>query len=231
MPLTPPAELDGLIRRTVSQILRTLIYEGKLDKCRLDDRDYLHNSLDTHFDAVFGRLRPVIDVHDEFLASAREAVAANKIQVAVVLLAVAVEQNVNTFYRFALDFNRDLCESDNTEIVRNNNIRPKLGWLMLLVSECALDADLRNRILQLMELRNQIVHYKAVPLEWDGASNLKLDIERQDIEAYFQAVEELFLKLHEQLEFMTVNRYGDACPLSQTATETYFREIATLVEP
>ncbi|VVB72285.1 Uncharacterised protein [uncultured archaeon] len=87
--------------------------------------------------------------------------------VAVVLIVTAIEQLMNVYYRNVLEL-RGLPQEDITKIIRRCNVDVKIDWLITLVLGHELPKDLKKSITDLVELRNSIVHYKAIPGPLEG---------------------------------------------------------------
>ena len=144
-------------------ILQDLIRQGHLDATRVNDTDYVRNMLHEHLDELVHNINWVTGIDEGFMNSAREAVDADRLEVAIVLIAVTIEHRLNMFYRVALSEIGGFSLEDTTEVIRNSNARDKTGWLLKLVSKQEMDDQLKRQITDLMELRNQIIHFKAVP--------------------------------------------------------------------
>jgi hypothetical protein len=150
--------IDGIFPGAITHLLR----QGLLDKDRLSDGKYVIHELLNHWDLI--ETHPIaVKIEDEFVQSARDVLAADRPIVTIVPLAAAVEQRVNTFYRTILAMTAPLTEAEITEIIRANSIFSKLGWLLSITSGYEIDDQLKKRLLQLTEFRNQTVHFKAVP--------------------------------------------------------------------
>jgi len=80
---------------------------------------------------------------------------------AIVLLAVALEQCVNSCLRLALEAKGN-SSAHVTELIRTQNIDPKLTWFFELSSGVRFPKQLRKRTKQIFDIRNSIVHFKCV---------------------------------------------------------------------
>ena len=101
-------------------------------------------------------------IHEDFAESAEDAIAADRPEVAVVLVATAVEHILNEFYREVLA--PRLSDEVITEVLRSK-LHVKLGWLMTLAVGRSIPSGLGNRIKRLADLRNAFVHHKCVPFK------------------------------------------------------------------
>ena len=156
-------------------------------------------------------------IDDEFFDDAKSAVIADKRMVAIVLIAVTVEHSLNSFYRDLFSYKYSLPEKEATEIIKGTNIATKIGWLLNISAHYALDDELKKEILGLMELRNQIVHFKYVSgTSFDDDSGSSHSLIRRQVEQL--NVPELLAirdRLLEKLEEALVN----ACPDLKLAYE------------
>jgi hypothetical protein len=164
---------------------------------------------------VIDILRGSTRVDDQFIESAQEAVTANRPAVAVVLIATAIEHILNMFYREVLETKSDLSTEDTTNVLRST-FHTKLGWLMLLATKHNLSEELRRRIMQVTELRNAFVHYKAPIASLD-------DLKQSGYDALVQQVEaiglENMLRIPEQLETELETIMREMWPTYKTSQE------------
>jgi len=152
-----------VLQAVLPAMICNLLEDGTLDSARVSDRDYVwavlqkevHSLLEVMGD-VGGSITHDID------RSARDLLGANKHEAAVILFATAIEHRLNIFYRLSLAFS-GLSDEQITEIIRTTNLNAKTGWLLFLVAKYELKEDLRKQLVELIELRNQLVHFKAVP--------------------------------------------------------------------
>jgi HEPN domain-containing protein len=144
-----------------------LLQLGRIDKERSGDPEYLWSVLldDANIRDIAQEYEFVIRIDDQFLDMAKEAIDSNKHAVAVVLIATAVEHLVNIFYRMLGD-HKGLSPEVITQVIRTHNIHTKISWLMSLTVQRELSQELKSRINNLIELRNALIHYKAIPSRW-----------------------------------------------------------------
>lgn len=163
-------------------LLHSLAFDGMLDLERLDDIAYLQDVILSNAERA-NEFRVSVTIHKGFVTTARELFISGKCQESIVILATAVEQCLNSFYNEALSIKGGLSDVEIIEVIRSNNIAPKIGWLLALVANYELDQDFRNNITELMEVRNQIVHYKAAPSKhFDDHETNSYDRIRQHID-------------------------------------------------
>ncbi len=137
-------EYRKIVETFLPSIIEILLRRGKLDTNRLDDRNYIHDIIRQNPE-IFESLTWTTAIDDQFLASAREAISANRPVVAIVLVATAIEHRVNFFYRNVLEVHTGLSKQEATEIIRSN-INIKIGWLMSVVTGYELSNDLKSKI-------------------------------------------------------------------------------------
>jgi hypothetical protein len=150
--------LDGLM----PVIIRNLIINGILDTSRLSEVDYIFSEINNHPQFI-DNLNVIISIDRDFIESARDAIAINRPEVAIVLISTVIEHQLNMFYREVLNECSELEHDTVTTIIKSNSLSDKTGWLFRLVLQEKMDIDLQKKLIKLVELRNQIVHYKAVP--------------------------------------------------------------------
>jgi hypothetical protein len=143
-------------------------------------------------------------VNDDFLLSAHDAISANRLEVAVILLATWVENRLNLFYSETLIMEHKFDFNESKKVIATNNLDNKVGFLFTLVSKLEMDSDLRKRILSLADLRNQIVHNKAQPETFNGkiiSSHTKIreQVKQINFDEIFETVEWLSKTLEDAL--------------------------------
>jgi len=184
-------------------IIRVLLAKNLIDKDKLTEKEYVFQVIKTNQE-IFDEVNILLRLHDDFVESAREALAVNRPEVAVVLIATAIEQITNLFYREVLEEDRRFTQDEITEIIRTTNINAKISWLLGLVADFVLDVlpedSLQKDILKLMELRNQIVHYKAVPLLISKGQPSEFPIKQRIREYGYEKMLEIPNQLSESLD-------------------------------
>ncbi len=157
-------DIKEVTRDIFASLLHRLLLRNLISVEELNDSEKVQQVIEANRD-ILKEDTWIYLVHDKFIRYAKEAFEKKDNEVGVVLLATAIEQIVNSTYREMLQIKGLFSDNEITEIIRNNNIAPKLTWLLTLVSdyEYELDDDFKNKVLKLMEVRNQIIHYKAIP--------------------------------------------------------------------
>lgn len=203
-----------ILRAVLPVYLANLLLHGRIDRGRLDDWEYLNEVIHANFD-VLEKSGIVHIIHEQFIATAAEAIAANRPFVAVVLIATAVEQALNQCYRDALTTH--LSNDDITEMLRSASLADKTGWLLDLVFRNRLPEELAATIKTIAELRNQIVHYKAKPTR---------DLDDESTGSYYTIEQQLqrldladLLRLPEQIIAALEQLAGEMSPDQQLAKD------------
>lgn len=139
--------------------------------------------------------------------------------IAIVLYAAAVEQYVNSTYALMLEAH-GLEKQEIEKIVRTLNIEPKLSWLLKLVAKKEFPKALGKRLKSVFELRNAIVHFKAISdhPDKDTDSYSKLESELQKLKRLSLARD--FRLLREALWTITLEKDPNL-ELALKATEMF----------
>ncbi|MBV7333521.1 hypothetical protein KFU94_35860 [Chloroflexi bacterium TSY] len=206
---------EGIVKEFLPHILSQLIDQGLIDEDKSAQPEYLWTIVRENlfnYDVVSDP--PVIFMFDEeFVEIAHHAIEVEKPSVAIVLIMVVVEHLLNRYYRDILARN-DFSTKEITEIIRTSNIATKVGWLLKLSTGKELPNDLKERILKIAEIRNSIVHYKAVPVEmvdvdetdvgWRGIKKRLKQLDLSDVLSVIpdlqEALEEIYKSLDENYE-------------------------------
>jgi hypothetical protein len=197
-----------ICNQVIPIIIRNLLRLELLEKDKLHDRDYIIKIIGENRRVIIGEMGMNVKIHHEFIEAAKEAFSAHRFEVAIVLLATAIEQSVNFFYREVLNERGLFTDKEITEVIRSNNIAPKIGWLLTLVSEYEIYDELQKRVLNLTELRNQIIHHKALPSsnlddDENGSHNvIEKNIKALDFNNLFSIPDDLSEALDKTLEYV-----------------------------
>jgi hypothetical protein len=103
-----------------------------------------------------------VEVHREFIESAKKAIKSRHPAAAVLMIATAIEGLINYYFRELLCFKK-IPHSEITEAIRGINLKKKLLWMRSLSPCFNLPKDVEDEIDGLIALRNDIAHYKAIP--------------------------------------------------------------------
>ena len=143
---------------------RDMLKSSLIDRDRVNDFEYINDIFRRNIDEFIFEVP--IEIHQGFLETAQYAIDNGNPHVAIVLIATAVEHSLNLYYReiFLL---KGLTHKEITQVIRSNNIQAKLSWLLFLSGEIKIPEDIIKKINYLVELRNAVVHFKAVPDKWD----------------------------------------------------------------
>ncbi|PZO39865.1 MAG: hypothetical protein DCF19_13345 [Pseudanabaena frigida] len=193
-----------VLNRIFLPILKFAISSGLININRLSEADYIFSVMLDNINSITERIVSFDKVNDDFLSSAHDAIAANRLEVAVILLATWVENRLNLFYSETLIIDHNFDFNESKKVIATNNLDNKVGFLFTLVSKLEMDSDLRKRILSLADLRNQIVHNKAQPNRVNGeivSSGIKIrqQVEQINFAEIFETIEWLSKTLEDAL--------------------------------
>ena len=210
-------------------LVRNLIIAGMLDTNKLSDKEYIWSVIREHPEFV-NNFGVSIRIEDSFLQSARDAIALDRPEVAIVLLATFIEHKLNIFYRDTYyETKSDLDNNEITNIIRRNNIYQKTGSLFSNVLQRKTDSDLQKSILRVADLRNQVVHYKVEPSESlddenTGSHNKILkELENLDFDEIFETIERLSDVLENEMLDLRLSR--DDYKYTQEALKSMLRDL------
>jgi hypothetical protein len=167
MPLSKE-KITFVLKEFVPGILIQLLLNGMIDKSKISDPDYLWSKVINDMGEILGDIFYIVNAHKDFLEIAKIAIDTNKQMVAVVLISTTVEHILNCHYRYFMRLS-GFTDEDITKIIKNNNFDDKTGWLMTLIFKTELEPNLKRNIKNLIDIRNAIIHYKAVPFKLDDA--------------------------------------------------------------
>jgi hypothetical protein len=202
-------------------IIEKLLDDALIDRSRLMEDQYVWSTIRKNKD-IMREMGVIDEPHHEFSDFAKTAFERKKHEAAIVLIATAIEQSINVFYRYALQAKDLFTEDEITEIIKSN-LPAKTGWLLALISGYRLKDETRAQIAIVSEVRNQIVHFKAVPsehLEDDskGSHNvIRQRLDRIDFEKLLLLPQQLSSELGEILDGL---RSGDLANYSLAKSTT-----------
>jgi len=225
----PPERQERLLEILMPAVLHALLTAGKLEEERLTDLQYLLEVLEEHNDVVEDVINntPVrFRIDETFLAEADDAIQKNRPLVAVVLIATAVEHQLNLFLRDVMEWLSDVSESEIRDALRSTSVWAKIGWLFHVLAECQMPTPLRSSILRLSNLRNAIVHHKFphyVFGDMGARPYLVKDLKNQIDDIGLEKIRQLPTELEEFLE-MTRRSKWPSYEAIQEATKRLFKK-------
>ena len=203
------AHAQQVTRIFIPKILRELLSRNLIDLAKTHDIEYLWSVVTDPKNDVVDDLQLLTEIHGEFKEIAEYAISNGKKHVAVILLATTVEHSLNLYYREMLNL-KHLTTSEITEIIRRSDINGKLGWLMSIVGNINLEHGFINDLMKLFEVRNAIVHYKAIPGKLslhDGSDDkIKAILDQIDLPETLNLLNELEKRLEVGLNEADPNR-------------------------
>lgn len=190
---------------------------GKLTDAHLQNRKSLTQHLRKELNRSLKTFKLYVEIHQSFLKQAEQSWKKGDKQIAIVLLAVAIEHRLNHYARDAFS-EKGLKDLEITNIIRSVNTDNKLTWLMSLSGGKAMPDKIRCRIKRIFDIRNAIVHYKGAPSDIDknNGSHSAIDKElkllgRFSIHRTFRSIDSF---LEKQLSVLQ--------PWRWTATRAYY---------
>lgn len=142
-------------------IFLKLIELDEFDIERHEDIDYINSIMrDSNLiKKVLGEIEMTSSFHDEFIDLAKYSVQQNKKNSAIILIATAIEHKLNYFYR-CIYKSKSLHEDDITKKIRYKNFYEKTEELMLDATGTSFPTSLRDKLRNIANLRNDLVHHK-----------------------------------------------------------------------
>lgn len=207
---------EDLVKQFIPSILIQLLMHRNIDKEKISDSEYLWSKVKDERSNLASDIFYIVVFHEQFLEVAKKSLDEGKNEVAIVLIATAIEHVLNINYRQIMKF-RGFSDEDITKIIKNNNFEDKIGWLMSLIFEKDLGPELRKNINKIIEIRNAIIHYKASPFKLsdkiesitDSHSIIEKQIEILDFDILSipdeldEALNALFIELNPELKLVT----------------------------
>jgi len=196
---------DDLIEQRMIESLRpyivhNLLKKGKFSGVGLNSPSKLFKVFSDNISEGVDDLEFPIGVSESFIGWAQKALNEGDQFVAIVLVAIAMEQELNNCYRYILRED-GLVDDDITKIIKNHNIESKLTWLLKLTAKVELNDNLRKNVKAVFDIRNSVIHYKAVftKLDQDIGSYERIELELRRIEGIdlFSLFKEFYEKLKE----------------------------------
>jgi hypothetical protein len=173
------SKLDKAIKNVVlPHLMKVLVDKGLVTKGDLSDPAKLMRILGENLTFAVKKLEMIVSYHEVFVEEAARAWSAGKQEIAIVLYSTSIEQLLNVHYRHAFHFH-GLSKEQITAIIRTQSFENKLTWLMQVASRKAFPKALATRFRKVIEIRNSIVHYKAVPGRLDHESDSHSSIKRR----------------------------------------------------
>lgn len=193
---------NTLAEQTVEYLLPYIVYnllkKGKFNGVGLNSPSKLFKVFSDNIPECVNDLEFPIGVSERFIFWAQKAHDEGDKYIAIVLVAIAMEQELNQCYRYILQ-EEGLSDDEITKVIKSHNIESKLTWLFKLIAKTELDDNLRKKVKAIFDIRNSIVHYKAVftKPDQDIGSYEKIELEIKRVEGidFFDVYKEFDEKL------------------------------------
>lgn len=188
--------------------ISNLLRNGLLDKSRLNDKDYIYHVALENLDIVDDLRIQVIDYH-VFIEGLKSEISHSRYKTAIVLGGTCIEHIMNYFYQDLLSSVLGLEQSEINKAISMIKLPDKIGWFYKVTTKSNLPDKLVERILEIVSIRNKIVHYQAVPAigELRTGSHMKLN----DIINAFDvaSISDTINKLESELNIITNNLWPE----------------------
>lgn len=183
-------------------MIRYLLDTRVISEEELEDNSVVRQKIEDNLPHLLTLVNVITVYRESFLKTANDLIDKDVPEVLVVLIATAVEHSIDMFYRELLFLEEQVI----TEIVGKNSIGDKLGWLFQISTnyEHEFPDDLRREVISVFELRNSVVHFKALgePLDDEGPQTLYRRLEALNIKRLLQLGEVVHQTLEAVLEDM-----------------------------
>jgi len=205
-------EFENLTKKIFEYMLpfmvHLLVKKGKYKGIDLEAHHELDKILVENADECLENVDVPIGVSEMFLKWSKKALDGGDNHVAIVLIAAAFEQELNNCYRFLLRED-GFSDEDITKIVKHHNIDAKLSWLLKMTAHTQLGDELRKKVKLIFDIRNSVIHYKAVPskLDQDVGSFEKIELELQKLQK--MNLINLFEQFYDKLREIIITKDND----------------------
>jgi len=171
------------LKSTFPWMVLNLVKSGKFSQEDLKSPKKLYEIFVENMEDCVQNLEVSIGVSEEFVKWCQKALDEGDHHVAIVLIAVAFEQELNICYRF-LFRRQGMSDDEISRIIKSHNIESKLTWLLKLAAQTELDSELKKKIKLIFDIRNAIIHYKGIPSrpDQDTGSFEKIELEIRNAE-------------------------------------------------
>lgn len=198
----------------VPAIIQELYKRGDITE-DIDTQSLISTIVEKTDEELIGSLPTMVVISSTFFEAIKDEVENNRLDVAICLSGIYIEQITNEFYQVILQEKLDFSNVWFTECMKSVSIDGKLTWLFKLTTQSDLDSELVGKVKKLYSMRNKVVHYKP---KSDMFDNIVKEDERELNtdemlttlitlkEKYTEKFEEMFpiydigIKLYEQIK-------------------------------
>lgn len=200
------ADEADLADKFINGLIEDAIFRGELtldgksdDEIAISVQDFLN---ELRSQAARGEIEfaMTVDYSETLRTEAKRLREAGRDELAITMHATHVEHWLNNMLRSGAN-RMGLCEPDATDLIRDTNLRVKMGWLWTLLFGSEFPSDIKKRIFRLSERRNAFVHYKW-PAEADDPTKGAAEAENlREISASAPALLDDLIELEDSLLF------------------------------
>jgi hypothetical protein len=176
--MKPSTKDLAILEQLLPHMMRALVEKGVVTERSLKNPGRLSSLFLRHIKTATEDFSILIALHGNFAADAYELWGRGKRLPAIVLFATAIEQLLNSHFRLSFLAQR-FTNEEITQIIRSQTLDAKLTWLLKVSDRQRLPPALAKRLRIVFEVRNSIVHYKAVPGHPDRGDDSLDAIERR----------------------------------------------------
>ena len=167
--MTESEKQSFLAESVIQPIILSMISNEIIDPSKIDDVEYLRAVIFRNLRKTIKSMNLITEIEDDFILMAEVAIEKGKYLPAIVLIATAIEHKINIFYRSVLVYD-GISNDEITSIIRRLDFNSKITWLLKLSIGIEIPDEIKKEIFSVIELRNSIVHYKAIPSSIDEVS-------------------------------------------------------------
>ena len=91
------------VRRNLSTFIHYLLDSELIERKKLSDPEYVWRAIAKNLSGIENDVGVIVRLDEQFIVAAKDAIEKDRLEVAIVLLAVSVEHRVNDFFRATLE--------------------------------------------------------------------------------------------------------------------------------
>jgi hypothetical protein len=170
---------DEFAQELLNELIKGMVAKGELDISGLSNEEATKKGIETlyHLNKESSILDNITILHAQSLATkANELYLDGEYDLSILIYATWWEHWINGIIHAKLSA-KDVTEKEFKEVIRSLNIRSKCTWFLKLLDLPKLDSEHLKIMDELIERRNQFVHYKYPirPFEEPDDAQEKLD--------------------------------------------------------
>ncbi|MEK4431716.1 hypothetical protein MHB54_21375 [Paenibacillus sp. FSL M7-0802] len=179
-------------------LISNLLINDLIDTARLDDKEYIRKVISENLHLIDEMKIQVTEYHS-FIEGMKSEIDQSRLKTAVVLGGTCIEHIMNHFYQDVLPLLFDLDQGEINKVIGSLKLPDKIGWFYKITTKVGLPKELVNKILEIISLRNKVVHFQAVPeiIDTNSGSYQKLNsvVQSFDVSSIITTIKELETEL------------------------------------